>query len=692
MDEDDERLVCLKLLPNVGPRDRKRVRRAYELHRPIEHSNIVRLFDMIELDDGNPGFVMEWVDGVDLERFWLGLPTSHRMSAGERWRWVRPLFTHLLDAVQELHGRGVLHRDLKPQNIIVRPDWQPVVIDLGLARGLGDQVELTPRDQVVGTPLYIPPEVLRRGEPCEAGDFHSLGVMLYQFVVGRPPFVGSTLPDLMNSILTRQVPPVLEDCPDMPPRAAALIDRLLAKLPEDRPKDVDAIRVALRLPSSAPMVPTLVPLQPEPPLVGRGAELHWFRQLLDEWMETGGSGVAGLSGPTGIGKTRLLQACAEIASERPDIDVELTACLPRAPRIALRPLFKHLAEPSSDPASNTVGRRMQALSGRPLLYIVDDVDAADLQTLHVLRELVDTAQELGVRPVLVLVAEEQDEGLRSVAGECPPVARWTVDRLPTARLKELFVPAQRDRVSEAHLLDELERFSGGRPDRVRAWLLEETLSGRLARHQVRWSVTTTGAEGLGPPVFLSICRPERIAGWLQVLGAEVPLELLLACAPSDPSPLLAGLLAAKRAGVVTFRAIGGRAWVTLVTNPPHAVVPDVGQTRELHARAARWLTLHLPGSGLGDEWIAQHWLEAGQRQRAVGSLRRAASESAALGLDHEALRLLRVAAVHRRKAAEQVADRERAESVTDLFERRDLLRGLRPAGAPADRFRWSTTA
>jgi len=690
MDSWEDRLICIKLLRRVSDRDLRRVKRAFDLHAPIEHPNVVRLLDLIEDDDGSPGVVMEWIDGVDLERFWLGLPTSRQMTGGERWRWLRPMVVHLLDAIQELHGRGVLHRDLKPQNVMVRPDWQPVVIDLGLARTVGDNVELTPRDQVVGTPLYIPPEVLRRGQHVEASDFHSIGVMMYQLVVGRPPFVGSSLPDLMNSILTRAVPPLALECPDLPPRVAALIDRLLAKLPEDRPQTTDEIRVALRLPSSGPIVPTLVPLQSEPPLVGRGGDLAWFRQTLDRWQSAGGAEVIGLVGAPGIGKSRLLRAFADLARKRAQLDVELTVCLPRAPRIALAPLLRHMTE--VDVGSPTsLGERVQKHSSRPLVYLVDDADAADLQTRSGLRDFVTGAVDVGARPVLVVLVSATDGVARSVVGPVCPASSRLVDRLPRARLVELFVPDQRRRVDETHVLDELERYSEGHPDRVRAWLLEETMAGRLTRAHVRWSVTITGSEGFGPPVFLQVTRPERICGWLQCLGGSVPLEMLLGVAPCDPAPLLAGLLAAKRAGLAAFRAVGNWAWVDVLREPAHAIVPDLEEAAELHDLTARWLTLHAPGAGLADEWIAEHWLKAGERRRAIAALRRAASENASLGLESDALRLLRLATRHERKLARETADRSRSDTVTDLFERRDLLRSERLRSSPTDRFRWSTT-
>ena len=158
-----------------------------------------------------------------------------------------------------------------------------------------------------------------------------------------------------------------------------------------------------------------------------------------------------------------------------------------------------------------------------------------------------------------------------------------------------------------------------------------------------------------------------------------------------PAPLLAGLLAAKRAGLAAFRAVGNWAWVDVLREPAHAIVPDLEEAAELHDLTARWLTLHAPGAGLADEWIAEHWLKAGERRRAIAALRRAASENASLGLESDALRLLRLATRHERKLARETADRSRSDTVTDLFERRDLLRSERLRSSPTDRFRWSTT-
>jgi len=693
----EDRQVCVKLLRRPGSHDFERLERAFHLHRHLPHRNVVQVLDMIRTPT-EAGVVMEWIEGVDLERYWLGLPLASSATPGQRWAVLKPLLERLLVGVEALHERGIVHRDLKPQNILVRPNCEPVILDLDIARATGLTSPLTPAGRVVGTPLYIPPEVLQRGPSTPAGDLYSLGVMLYQYVLGRPPFVGTSFPDLVASILSREVPPVREAGSDMPRAAADLIDALMARDPDQRPADVAEIRSRIGLPPEPPLMPTLTELEPEPPFVGRRTELEWFRATLREWCGRGGGVVVALSGEPGIGKSRLLRQWTEIArdelfSEGFSGVVKLTACLPQAPRVALLPaLDEGLLLPTEGGGQTGMPAPPDRAGRGGLVYLVDDADLADLQTRAAFAQIVAGADQPGGRPLLLVAAGRSTDSLKAVAGPLRSMATRELGPLERADLPGFFVPEERERATRRGLTEEMERYCAGRPDRIRQFLIEGQLQGRLDRSRLRWTVTTTGSEGLGPPVYLETVAQAQIFGWLDVLGSPVPLGLLLAVAPKRPSAVLAGILASVRSGNLQVRRIGNHAWVEAVGAPPSRLVLPAPLACALHERAARWLTLHLPGGGVAAEWVAQHWVAAGEHRRAAGALHRCASASASAGFTAEALRMLRLAEVYERRARILARSHRGAETESDVFERRDLLRALSGEyPRTTDRFRWSTT-
>ena len=148
---------------------------------------------------------------------------------------------------------------------------------------------------------------------------------------------------------------------------------------------------------------------------------------------------------------------------------------------------------------------------------------------------------------------------------------------------------------------------------------------------------------------------------------------------------------AERGGRLQLRTVGNGVWIEQGELSAAAVELPEQERRELHARAARWLTLHLPGVGLCDEWIAEHWTAAGDPQRAAAALRRSAGAHAELNLESEALRLLRVAWTFEQRSLRAARERPGPPMETDLFERRALLLAARSRTDHAtDEFSWPT--
>src|SRR5262249_29845698 len=179
--------VALKVIrPGL---DSDEVLRRFQTERQVlaelQHPHIARLLDGGTTGDGRPYFVMEYIDGEPLDRYC----DRHRPGTRER---LQMLLT-VCAAVQHAHERGVLHRDLKPGNVLVTADGTPRVTDFGLAKRLEDQAGSppatgqTPSGAILGTPSYMAPEQAG-GKVGPAADVYALGSILYELLTGRPPF------------------------------------------------------------------------------------------------------------------------------------------------------------------------------------------------------------------------------------------------------------------------------------------------------------------------------------------------------------------------------------------------------------------------------------------------------------------------------------------------------------------------
>lgn len=169
----------------AGPRERERFVREAEAAAKLRHPNIVAVYDVGEAE-GQTYYTMEYVEGGTLAESLRGTPQPARQACA--------LVAALARAVAEAHRVGVVHRDLKPGNVLIAPDGTPKISDFGLARLLDDAAGLTQSGAVFGTPSYMAPEQTR-GAAAPAGpavDVYALGAILYELLTGRPPFRGRT--------------------------------------------------------------------------------------------------------------------------------------------------------------------------------------------------------------------------------------------------------------------------------------------------------------------------------------------------------------------------------------------------------------------------------------------------------------------------------------------------------------------
>ena len=281
-----------------------------------DHPHIVRVHDVGE--EGAPYVVAEYMAGGDLKRLLRDSP-GHRLPVADALR----LADQVASALEHAHDRGVVHRNLKPANIWLTAEGTVKLGDFGLAN-LRPHSRLTVEGMIVGTAAYMAPEQALGRAPDARNDLYALGVVLYEIVAGRPPFLGDDAVAIVSQHLhTAPVAPSWHN-PAVPPALEALIMQLLAKAPEDRPPSAAAVRAAL-----AP----IAALRPRPadgattaapnPLgrlasgifVGRERELTALRAAIEEAI-AGSGRLLLLAGEPGIGKTRTAQELATYARLR----------------------------------------------------------------------------------------------------------------------------------------------------------------------------------------------------------------------------------------------------------------------------------------------------------------------------------------------------------------------------------------
>ncbi len=192
----------------------------------ISHPNVVEITDFGQTPSGAPFFVMEYLEGEDL---------SEVIEREEALKWgrVRPIMLQICAALQAAHDQGIVHRDMKPGNVLVlekagKKDFVKV-LDFGIAKVTSQEVKdktLTQSGTVIGTPEYMSPEQ-GWGNPVDhRGDIYAVGVILYELLTGRVPFTGQSLMEILNRHMY-EVPDV--DVPEIPPEAGKIILKAMQK-------------------------------------------------------------------------------------------------------------------------------------------------------------------------------------------------------------------------------------------------------------------------------------------------------------------------------------------------------------------------------------------------------------------------------------------------------------------------------
>ena len=236
-DPNSNRVVAIKVLHQNFAADETYVRRFQReatIAASIDHPNIVRIFEVGE-DDGRHFMVMEHLpESVD-NLIRAGLPTE---SASR-------LAAQIADGLQVAHEAGIVHRDIKPQNILIGPDGMPKVTDFGIARSELMSV-MTATGVLMGTPYYMSPEQARGDNPDLRSDVYSLGCLFYQLLTGALPFSASTPLVVLRRQIEDDPLPLRELREDIPDGIVRIVERAMRKVPEERFQSMADMASAIR--------------------------------------------------------------------------------------------------------------------------------------------------------------------------------------------------------------------------------------------------------------------------------------------------------------------------------------------------------------------------------------------------------------------------------------------------------------
>ncbi len=541
-DELLERDVALAVVSDAELRDALHARLLREMRTAAQlgdHPHIVTLHDVGE-HDGITFLVSQLVRGGSVAD-WLRQVAPAGLPVPDAVRIAR----EVSGALAHAHDHEVVHRDVKPSNILLDEDGTALLTDFGVAL-LTDRARSTAEGTVIGSAAYMPPEQALGRAVDKRGDLYSLGATLYEMVCGRPLFRGSPLAVLSQQVRRRPPDPRAVNA-DVPDRLATLILRLVAKQPEDRPESAREVEAALaEILAGAPAthettrrvsLPRQLAGPAEKPLVDREDAIGALRRGWERAAE-GRPSMRLITGEPGIGKTRLAAAFAEqvlsespvvlygrcdeeplisyqpfvealrqLLSHHPGLDAAVDPRL--EPELAelgrLVPELRRSAPPQDDAATErseryllfeaVVGLLTAAAAIRPLLLVLDDLHWADKPTVLLLRQL-----------------------LRAPAGRAMVIATSRPDGL------------QAERPLSAVIADLHREADAGRLDRVVLEGLDEADTGVLVRVRDKRQideefVSLLHGETAGNPFFIEeAMRALRDADLSTAAGAASALR------------------------------------------------------------------------------------------------------------------------------------------------------------------------
>jgi serine/threonine protein kinase len=234
------RMVAVKVLPSHLMSDDtflKRFQREVQAVSRMQHPRIIPVHDYGE-DEGVPYIVMAYIEGGSLAQL---IQEKGALPLDDTVR----LIGQITEGLDYAHQQGVIHRDFKPSNVLLDKQGNAYLLDFGIAKVSQETAQLT-GSGIVGTPTYMAPEMFKQELPTPAVDIYALGVTLYQMLSGTTPFEGTTPVQLMYSHLNEPVPSIASIRPDLPASIQIVLDKAMAKRPEERFASAGDMANALR--------------------------------------------------------------------------------------------------------------------------------------------------------------------------------------------------------------------------------------------------------------------------------------------------------------------------------------------------------------------------------------------------------------------------------------------------------------
>lgn len=240
----DGEVVAVKVLKPEAARDKEQVtafQQEADILSKLRCRSVIRVHEFVLAAKPQPAIVMEFFPSENLKIL------MYEKTAFVRKHWHRILY-EISGALMYIHKRGIVHRDMKPENVLVSSDGLAKLIDFSLALTKSRK----PR-KIQGTPSYIAPEQIQKGKVTPLTDIYSFGVMIYELLTGGPPFTGKDQKEILGKHLQQLPVHISKGCKGLDPELASFVMRMLAKEPRNRPPDITELLALLKKTDRAPL-------------------------------------------------------------------------------------------------------------------------------------------------------------------------------------------------------------------------------------------------------------------------------------------------------------------------------------------------------------------------------------------------------------------------------------------------------
>ncbi len=576
-DTRDGHQAAMKLLLPIGEAEaaQSRLRREFRALQRLQHPNLARVEEW-GLWSGRPWFTMELVEGVSLRE---AMVEWAELEPSDRFLHIRATLIQTARALAYVHERGLIHRDVSPGNLLIRPDGVVKLTDFGLVSEVDSG--LTTDGEILGTLAHTAPEQLS-GQPIDGrADLYALGTVLYQALTGRKPFLAHTVQGWIEKHLRERPRPPHE----LEPLVPDLLDRVCMRLLEKDPN--------LRFASAAHLLFVLDDKEPleardrwPPRSVGRRDVKAWARSVVED-VAAGRKGAALLMlGAAGAGKTRLLDHVERVTRRR-GVTVARGRCqLHDRPFGAFTTIFETLrgedapdilirafGPPDGAPAERyPVVAAMRTLieKAAPCVILLDQVERADAATRELLDYLVRNTLELADLPVAFVLAGETSEGNPAPLPSLGAAQRHVLPPLTPSEVEELVLTFLPDDAASTALAKRLHTETHGSPAYLADMLRGLSDEGLMVRERDRWRLTLDAADiehtALPLPASLRAVLAARlepihedareIGRVLAIARSSLDLDTVVESAPFLEARVMDALDELVDAGIVIERRLG----------------------------------------------------------------------------------------------------------------------------------------